>query len=238
MKKFCFCLILLAAAVVSLSAAEKKAAPKAEPKISKSTERAIDKWTFFQIVFLPGVPSAAQNSNVYGIKSGWPITCGYGRLYGLEASWFYSGTEDVKGIQASWLCCYNQTCDGIQSSFVVSINRKLMRGLQATMLYTHAGDMMGVQGGGITLADNVYGLQAGLLYAQAKDVKGFQASAVCVNTGKLSGVQCNLYGQVADSNGVQLGIVNVSHGKGLQFGLINYVKDGFLPVFPILNFAF
>ena len=51
-------------------------------------------------------------------------------------------------------------------------------------------------------------------------------------------MQCNLYGQVADSNGVQLGIVNVSHGKGLQFGLINYVKDGFLPVFPILNFAF
>jgi hypothetical protein len=125
----------------------------------------------------------------------------------------------------------------LQSSFVICINRELMRGLQATLVYSHAGDLMGIQGSLVSLADDVYGLQAGLAFARAKDVNGFQASGVCVNSGKLAGVQCNLYGQVGDSRGVQLGIVNVSHGKGVQFGLINYIKDGFLPVFPIFNFG-
>ena len=243
MKKFLLCSAVVFAFLCGANAAPAKAAPaKADKKAvvqkEADTRKSIDKWTFFQIAFLPNVPSAQMNSNVYGIKSGWPVTCGFGRIWGLEASWLYSGTEYAKGIQASWVCCYDQECDGIQAAFVVCINRKLMRGLQATLVYTHAGDMMGAQGGLISLADDVYGVQGGLAFARAKDVKGFQASAVCVNSGKLSGIQCNLYGQVADSNGIQFGIVNVSHGKGIQFGLINYIKDAWLPVFPILNFAF
>ena len=228
MKKIFSILAVVLAGAVIVSAAGNNA---------DDTPKPIEQWTFFQIAFLPYVPSAAMNSNVCGIKSGWPITCGVGRIWGLEASWLYSGTELAKGIQASWICCYDKTCDGIQSSFVVCINRELMRGLQATLVYSQAGELMGIQGSLVSLADDVYGLQAGLAFARAKDVNGFQASGVCVNSGKLAGVQCNLYGQVGDSRGVQLGIVNVSHGKGVQFGLVNYIKDGFLPVFPIFNFG-
>ena len=242
MKKLFLIFAAVLAGTVVVSAAEKTEAPRTAPaEVKKSADaelKPVDDWTFFQIAFLPYVPSAAMNSNVYGIKSGWPVTCGIGRIYGLEASWIYSGTELAKGIQASWVCCYDRTCDGLQSSFVVCINRELLRGLQATLVYSHAGDLMGIQGSLISLASDVYGLQAGLAFARAKDVMGFQAAGVCVNSGKLSGVQCNLYGQVNDSSGVQLGIVNVSHGKGVQFGLVNYIKDGFLPVFPIVNFAF
>ncbi|MBQ7208067.1 MAG: hypothetical protein IJS01_09760 [Lentisphaeria bacterium] len=240
-KLFLIFAAVIAGTVVVSAAGEKAEAVKAAPEEVRESAgdglRPVDQWTFFQIAFLPHVPSAAMNSNVYGIKSGWPITCGIGRIYGLEASWLYSGTEQAKGIQASWVCCYDKTCDGLQSSFVICINRELLRGLQATLVYSQTGDLMGIQGSLVSLASDVYGLQAGLAFARAKDVMGFQAAGVCVNGGKLSGVQCNLYGQVNDSNGVQLGIVNVSHGKGVQFGLINYIKDGFLPVFPIFNFG-
>ena len=247
MKKLILSAIIVLAGTFSVSAAAKAAPAKAAPEAAKAAPaqaasceqlRPLDQWTFFQVAFLPYVPNAQMNSNVYGIKSGWPVTCGYGRVFGLEASWIYSGTNHIKGIQASWICNNNESCDGIQASFVVSINRRLMRGLQATMVYTHAGDLMGIQGGLVSLADDVYGVQGGLAYAQAKNVTGFQAAGVCVNTGKLTGIQCNLYGQVADSTGVQFGLINVSHGKGVQFGLINYIKDAWLPFFPIVNFAF
>ena len=110
MKKIFFALVLFLAAAVSLSAAEKKAADQAELK------KNADKWTFFQVAFLPNVPSAQMYSNVYGIKSGWPVTCGFGTVYGLEASWFYSGTEHFKGIQSSWLSA---------SATIMSCNREV-----------------------------------------------------------------------------------------------------------------
>ena len=146
MKKLILSAIIVLAGTFSVSAAAKAAPAKAAPEAAKAAPakaasceqlRPLDQWTFFQVAFLPYVPNAQMNSNVYGIKSGWPVTCGYGRVFGLEASWIYSGTNHIKGIQASWICNNNESCDGIQASFVVSINRRLMRGLQATMVYTH-----------------------------------------------------------------------------------------------------
>ena len=37
---------------------------------------------------------------------------------------------------------------------------------------------------------------------------------------------------------LQLGLFNMTDGKGMQFGFINYSKDAWIPVFPILNFNF
>jgi len=40
--------------------------------------------------------------------------------------------------------------------------------------------------------------------------------------------------------GLQLGVVNYAErlNKGLQLGLVNIAKNGFLPVFVIVNFNF
>ena len=226
---------LLLSAIVSAFAAvlSAEAAESAVP-----TQRDYDDWTLFQIVFLPKMPSASWNSNVYGIKSGWPITCGIGRVFGLEAAWLYSGTSTIEGIQACWVCCKANALDGIQASFIAAINIDgLFNGLQAS-LYSQSDDINGAQGGLVSIARDVNGLQAGLACCVSRDVSGFQASAVSIALGTVRGIQCNLYGQAHDCRGVQLGIVNISGGKGLQFGAINIMKDAWLPVFPILNFAF
>ena len=37
---------------------------------------------------------------------------------------------------------------------------------------------------------------------------------------------------------VQLGFINITNEiKGFQFGFVNIAKNGFLPIFPIFNFA-
>lgn len=202
------------------------------------TAPAETKWKPFELGILPGIPGSMWRSNVYGIKTGWPVVCGYGKIYGIEGSWIYSGTRNVKGIQASWICCQSDEFDGIQASFVTCLNLgKQFNGLQATCGYVQSGDLNGAQGGAVSIAKNVKGLQAGLLLCVSKDVDGFQAAGVNINLGKLRGVQCSIYGQVADSSGLQLGAINVSGGKGFQFGAINIMKHGFLKVFPIFNFA-
>lgn len=236
MKKYFVMLLLTAAAMLMAENAPATPATNAE---CPNQLQPLSKWTAFQAGILPGIPGSMANSNVMGIKSGWPVCCGIGRVYGVEVSWIYSGTSHIKGIQASWICNHSDTLDGIQAAFVTSLNLNgPLRGLQATMGYAQTCDLYGAQGGAVVLADNVKGIQAGLVLAIAKDVQGFQASGVSIATGRLQGVQCNIYGQVADSSGVQLGAVNVSGGKGLQFGAINIMKNGFLPVFPIFNFGF
>ena len=236
MKKFISIAILALITISLVSAAE--TAP-VEPKVTSASEKRVyDDWTILQIVFFPKAPSASWNSNVYGIKTGWPISCGIGRVFGLEASWLYSGTSIIKGLQACWICCKANALDGIQASLIACINVDgMFNGLQAS-LYCQTDDLNGAQGGLVSIAGDVNGLQAGLAFCLADEVNGFQASAVSIARGKLNGIQCNLYGQVADSSGIQFGVVNVSGGKGIQFGAINIMKDAWIPVFPILNFAF
>ncbi len=196
-------------------------------------------WTPFQVVFLPHFPSASWTSNVYGIKSGWPITDGIGCVNGLEASWLWSGTDVINGIQGSWVLCMNRTFNGLQAAFVTCVNREKGQGLQATLVYSQAGEFNGIQGGLVCLSDRFRGLQAALaLNVNTDDVTGFQAAGVNVVNGKFTGVQCGLYSQVEECSGVQLGLVNVSGGGGLQFGLLNYIEDAWIPIFPILNFSF
>ncbi|MDD3153584.1 MAG: hypothetical protein PHS41_01860 [Victivallaceae bacterium] len=235
-------LMLPAAVLGEVTPAQgKKCDAKEQAKCEALAERqgaSSESWTPIQICFFPGVPEAMWTSNVYGFKSGWPVTCGHGRVWGLEGSWFYSGTDNVRGIQVSWIVCKALEFDGIQSSWITCLNLgKQFNGLQASAGYVQSGDLNGAQCGTVNLAGNVQGLQAGLAFCLSKDVTGFQASPVAINRGTLRGVQCNFYGQVEDATGLQIGVVNVSRGGGFQFGLINVMKDGFLPFFPLFNFS-
>ncbi len=84
----------------------------------------------------------------------------------------------------------------------------------------------------------VYGVEGALLGAGGDDVSGVQFGLCAAMSKKVTGLQCAFYNQSEEVNGVQLGVVNVSEKKGFQIGLINIIKDGWLPWSILINFNF
>jgi len=93
---------------------------------------------------------------------------------------------------------------------------------------------------GNSIGNNNYVAGVDLAYLSfTNNVYGLQASAVNVSTGS-RGVQIGLWNQgTEDTSGMQIGIINVAQkgSKQLQIGLWNGLGNGFLPVFPIINFS-
>lgn len=197
-----------------------------------------DDWVFFQLGILPGIPSGTDSSNVYGIKSGWPIVTGDGRVRGIEASWLWSGTSHVDGIQASWVFCMNRLMNGIMANFVTNINTGMMNGVQATFGFNRAGDLNGLQASSFNYTCDVKGFQAAAIGNITGDVIGFQASVVYNQTGDFTGFQTALINNAEEVTGLQVGLINLAKRKGFQFGLLNFIEDGWLPFFPVVNFCF
>lgn len=52
----------------------------------------------------------------------------------------------------------------------------------------------------------------------------------------VNGVQTGIWNMANQIGGLQLGLINSSRTGGMQFGLLNFKTDGFLPVFPLVNF--
>ncbi len=156
MKKiFLFCLLVTFLGTIGLFAQQKE--------IKQQNQEQVKDWDFFQLVFLPGIPSYAENSLVYGWKLGAPISDGYNKVCGLESAIFSSMTDNVDGMQTSGLFVLSKKMNGLQFSPVNVANEQL--------------------------------------------------------------------------EGCQLGLVNYSEKSGFQIGVANYMKDGFLPFFPIINFS-
>ncbi len=243
MKKFFVFAALLGVLTMGVSAAE-----SASVTVSGSTKlknapavqeelRPEDEWTPFQVCFMPNLPAYSYNSNVYGIKSGWPITTGIGRVSGLEASWFYSGTAHMKGIQASWVANKNATMWGLQASWIFCMSTEETNGIQASCILNIADKVTGLQAGGFNYAGDFVGLQPGMLGNIAGDMTGAQFGLFNVAK-ELNGFQASAVNVAKESHGFQLGFVNVAQKTGFQIGLINVIKDGVLPVFPFINFSF
>ena len=94
-----------------------------------------------------------------------------------------------------------------------------------------------------TSPDNTQRDFRGCLLGFASDVKtvtGAQISAFVSKAGTVkSGCQFAIgYSRAATlRNGCQLAFFNRSDRAALQFGLLNFNKDGFLPFFPFFNFS-
>ena len=104
------------------------------------------------------------------------------------------------------------------------------------------GDKTHVIGASIGFADitkNVRGAQLGF-YSNGDLIEGAQGGFVNFNK-NVEGGQSALYNQTDELCGLQLGLVNRCKGKGkrfgLQIGLVNIMKNGFLPIFPFFNFS-
>lgn len=96
------------------------------------------------------------------------------------------------------------------------------------------------------LADTVYGLQlaglhnslsegAGLQIAFGNEQRESETKDKAKKT-ECDFVQMGIVNSTATGVPLQIGILNMSMGRGLQIGLINYSKKNFLPFFPIFNF--
>jgi hypothetical protein len=92
--------------------------------------------------------------------------------------------------------------------------------------HTTSGLSKGLQWGGVNLAEG--------------DFKGLQLATVNYNPGSFEGVQWGFVNHTANGDGLQFGFVNYAQKiHGLQIGLINIIsQDGFMPVFPIVNWSF
>jgi len=92
--------------------------------------------------------------------------------------------------------------------------------------HTTKGKSMGVQFGGVGIAD--------------ADYVGWQNNWVNVVKGDFEGFQWGIVNYANYANGFQLGFVNYAATmKGLQIGLVNIIgQGGQFPVFPIVNWSF
>ena len=245
MKKFLTSLCVAVASMIFVAAAEEQTI-----YIIQETEKPVRQllqpnppWKAYPVVyFQPGIwagfPSSMDESQVYGIKSGWPICSGYGIVEGVEVSWLGSATDYIYGIQGSWLYCDNRECMGLQAALGVCNNRNYLDGVQASLVYKQAGDVRGLQAGLVNVAGDFIGFQPAAVLNVADELKGVQASVLLNVANYFEGLQASLINvdsSLQGGKGMQLGLINIG-GGGIQFGLLNIMDDGILPCCPIVNF--
>ena len=140
--------------------------------------------------------------------------------------------------------------NGLRLNLIYGDNRTV-RGLDAGVANWVEGDQTGIQ---IGLHNNCKGqstgLQSGLVNWGERGMAGMQiASLVNRVKGTMTGIQVSgansayglrgcqvaLFNGATDMRGFQLGVVNIAEGSGVQIGLVNLNRNGFLPFFPIIN---
>jgi hypothetical protein len=84
------------------------------------------------------------------------------------------------------------------------------------------------------------GLALGVVNIAEGDFKGAQFGTVNYNAGSFEGFQWGFVNHTNNGDGLQLGFFNYAKKyHGLQIGLINVISvDGFMPVFPFVNWSF
>jgi hypothetical protein len=84
------------------------------------------------------------------------------------------------------------------------------------------------------------GLQWGVVNIAESHFTGLQLASVNYNEGGFEGVQWGFVNHTMNGDGLQVGFVNYAKKyHGLQIGLINIIsQDGFMPIFPFVNWSF
>lgn len=84
------------------------------------------------------------------------------------------------------------------------------------------------------------GLAWGLVNFVEADFTGLQFGTVNLVKGAFEGFEWGFVNHARNVRGLQLGFVNYAESLyGLQVGLVNIIKqDGFMPVFPFVNWSF
>jgi hypothetical protein len=132
----------------------------------------------------------------------------------------------------------NQTVHGLDIGFINWVDDEFL-GVQFLGFGWVEGEMQGIQFNYVANIgrSSVEGGQLGLFNLAGAGSTGLQWGAVNFVEADLMGVQLGLFDYAAEFSGLQFGLVNFTENlSGVQIGLINIAKNGFLPVFPIVNF--
>ena len=207
-----------------------------------------------------GAGESVQGITIAGIGAG-----SGGNLNGLTLAGIGVGSSgNISGITIAGIGAgsngniYGITIAGIGAGSGKNVTGVTIGGIGAGA----SGDITGITIGGIGAGcgGKLTGVTIGGIAAAASDIKGFTVSGVGVGGGSIQGVALSLgmvkvarggmfngmavsaYNRILGSqNGVSIGILNVTHHlNGVQFGLINYVRDNpkFLRILPLLNAHF
>lgn len=91
-------------------------------------------------------------------------------------------------------------------------------------------------------SDNIKGVQIGVMANIVNnDMEGLQISGIANGAGNVYGLEISPIMNIAKGGvkGVQIGLVNYCEKMtGIQIGAINIIKDGAIPVFPVINASF
>ena len=122
-------------------------------------------------------------------------------------------SEGIEGARLSLFYGNNTSLKGFDF-VLIGVNRLQsdMKGAQLGLVnWAESGEQVGAQLGLVSLGSTFKGAQMGWAFNYSKEVTG-----------------------------LQFGVVNYAErlNKGLQLGLVNIAKNGFLPVFVIFNFNF
>jgi len=184
-------------------------------------------WTPVQLSFWDGVKNLPNSETVNGVKIGLPYA---GNYWGLN--------QEINGLEVS--------------IFAESANST---GLQLSLVNLGTVDCAGMQLAGASISKNFTGFQMGA-YNEVNDAStaaqlGFTNTSKRNSKAVLVGVINNAADQTTGTQigainasyafkGVQIGVINTNYrdsSSSLQIGLINYMENGFLPIFPFFNYA-
>ncbi len=162
---------------------------------------------------------------------------------GLRLNVIYGRNQDVSGVDLGIANSTNRHAKGLHVGGLINTVDQDTTGLQIGGLLNDVGqEMRGVQVAGIANgAGDMKGVQVGILsnYAEG-DARGLQTGLVNADDKGLEGLQIGLWNTGdEDTTGVQIGLVNITETMyGGQLGLINIIKDGPVPFFPVINLGF
>ena len=126
-------------------------------------------------------------------------------------------------------------------SLGIGSNVNSLYGYQWDLIYNNAKEVRGIKSAWFyETADVVWGEEGAAVSINNRELKGVQGGLVTIAKGTVTGAQFGIYNQAAHLTGLQFGIVNYARyiNKGLQIGLVNIAKNGWLPVMVIVNGRF
>ncbi|NOQ73416.1 MAG: hypothetical protein GQ574_15530 [Crocinitomix sp.] len=176
------------------------------------------------------------NGGVHGVEFGGLVNTNLGDVTGAQ----FAGIANINTKKTNGIICagianiVKDTSNSVSFAGITNLYGKSAVGLHfAGIANTVNGSLIGAQFGGIvnTTNGNVIGAQfAGISNTVNGNFTGMQAAGISnVVTGDVIGAQMGLINHGKKIKGFQLGLINVAEEfeKGVPFGLISFVKNGY-----------
>jgi len=156
-----------------------------------------------------GVPYASSEigNDLYGLDLA--IVSQSSGIYGLQLA-AVTKSENVNGLQLAWANIFGKKNNGVQLAF-------------------------------FNMNENSVSCQFGVGNINNQNDVGGQLGVFNLQGANSKGAQVGFLNRAESFIGCQLGVINIVGEKentnAFQLGIINYLENGFLPLFPLFNFS-